>query len=747
TYVDELDVQPHTSVPATELAGSHPVFYSANFFPRQPWQLNYYDFLADPLDGTIRLMVTPTQFQSAVSTPNRGTLRRFTNMQFRIFYSPDTSTAALAAPPTIAHVATTVDGSGVHFTVEVNRSNELADVQEVWVTYSTVNGTTWQSFGLTSNSSNPILWEGTLPGATVSNARFMVQAASATGLVTLDTNQGAYYTPGIDPGAPTPPSTGGQSPAQASTLSFTNVPAVGTFTDIVELTVRLADNNNAALIGQPVSVNLGTQTVLTKTNSSGEAKVPVLLSDRPGDYLLQAAFAGSASYRASTAAQPFTINKQATALTIMPVTLTASIEASATMTATLRDADTRGLRERTVLFVIRDDSNAIVYSKTSITDFQGRAALTVHLPHEGNYSVTAYFGGGSPIPELTLSDAYYEPSSVVGTIVVTAPIAPDTQITGQPDNPSSSSSATFTFIGNSSGALAFQCQLDGAAFMTCTSPQSYDNLADGSHTFAVRAVDGANNVDPTPAAYTWTVQAAPGELIGSCGGYAVYRTPQGQFIAPNWNNDILVGTSGDDNLKGTSGSQLILGLGGNDTLKGGSKDDILCGGEGNDDLDGGSGADQLYGGNGNDKLSGGSSDDQLDGGAGSDQLDGGAGDDVVRGGADNDQLSGGSGHDQLDGGTGNDQLDGGAGNDQLNGGAGDDELKAGAGNDILTGGIGADKFSGDSGNDRAIDLNPGEGDVNQGGIELFGPQAAARQADDRYLAPPANQIFLPMVSR
>jgi hypothetical protein len=82
--------------------------------------------------------------------------------------------------------------------------------------------------------------------------------------------------------------------------------------------------------------------------------------------------------------------------------------------------------------------------------------------------------------------------------------APQTTIDSGPSNPTTATTASFTFSASTSPA-SFECSLDGGAFGVCTSPKSYSALGDGAHVFAVRAVDAAGNVDPTPAAFTWTV--------------------------------------------------------------------------------------------------------------------------------------------------------------------------------------------------------------------------------------------------
>ena len=79
---------------------------------------------------------------------------------------------------------------------------------------------------------------------------------------------------------------------------------------------------------------------------------------------------------------------------------------------------------------------------------------------------------------------------------------PDTSILLGPSGSVNDTTAVFTFTATESGST-FACSLDGAPFGPC--PFSYSGLAQGPHTFSVRATDAAGNTDPTPAQRTWTV--------------------------------------------------------------------------------------------------------------------------------------------------------------------------------------------------------------------------------------------------
>jgi CSLREA domain-containing protein len=92
----------------------------------------------------------------------------------------------------------------------------------------------------------------------------------------------------------------------------------------------------------------------------------------------------------------------------------------------------------------------------------------------------------------------------------TAP--PDTLIVEMPPAVTNSRSATFSFSGADNVTppqfMEFECRLDSAdpeLWLECFNPTFFSNLTSGQHTLEVRAYDGAELVDPSPARYTWTV--------------------------------------------------------------------------------------------------------------------------------------------------------------------------------------------------------------------------------------------------
>jgi Ca2+-binding RTX toxin-like protein len=209
----------------------------------------------------------------------------------------------------------------------------------------------------------------------------------------------------------------------------------------------------------------------------------------------------------------------------------------------------------------------------------------------------------------------------------------------------------------------------------------------------------------------------------------------------------IVGTDGNDTIRGTPERDVIWGGKGDDTIYGSLGNDLICGGPGTDVIHGGRGNDEVDGGAGDgDRVIGDLGDDKVMGGAGAgDEVAGDLGIDIVNGGPGNedlvhgdygwDRMSGGAGKGDIasfatavaggkgDGvwaslaahrafGDGHDKLfgfesiEGSAfrdtliGNKQGNviaGGPGDDHLIGGGGHDSLDGGQGSDSCSGAKG--------------------------------------------------
>ena len=239
-------------------------------------------------------------------------------------------------------------------------------------------------------------------------------------------------------------------------------------------------------------------------------------------------------------------------------------------------------------------------------------------------------------------------------------------------------------------------------------------------------------------------------------------------------NQLRVGTSGNDRLDGGAGNDVIVGLGGNDTIIGGAGDDNLVGDGGNDGrgddtfvFEAGHGNDTIWDfTKGEDKISlegvtnfkditildigddafiewgsdnnpdenggkiiltnfdhalltaadfglGGSSPD-----AGQDPIADSVESYSIRGDAGGNLLSLASGNDTIDGLGGNDTLHGGGGNDLLKGKSGDDELHGSAGADMLSGGSGSDTFvfAARHGADTIIDFSDGEDRIVLNGV-------------------------------
>ncbi len=103
---------------------------------------------------------------------------------------------------------------------------------------------------------------------------------------------------------------------------------------------------------------------------------------------------------------------------------------------------------------------------------------------------------------------------------------PETTITSGPAEGTTTddNTPTFSFAADESGST-FTCSVDAGGFAGCASPLTLPALADGVHTFRVRAIDPAGNIDPTPASRSFTVAVGGTPPDDTTVDGTVVRTP------------------------------------------------------------------------------------------------------------------------------------------------------------------------------------------------------------------------------
>lgn len=452
SYSDTAGTTPLTGDPATDTGNTNLVqFSSPAFFPQTLWNPNYFPTLVN--GGDTELATTPVQYESDSATTD--VMRTYSNLDLHLFYSnntasytgtaPDGSTfsnvPALAAPPTISDVTSSVSGDQVTVTAQVT-GDPAAGIQEVWLTFTgSASGPlygSWQSVDLVQSSGDSSLWTGTITDANgnatgdpASDLRFIVQAVNGVGEVSMDNNDGYYFTPGSTPGAALP------SSANTYSLSLGGA-TTGSYQASASVSATLTATGGASAnpAAKTVTFTLGATTVTALTDTDGVATATLPLVEPPGTYTLSASYGGGADDQPAATSEQFEVTAAPTQLELsvpsgdivsgQPSGITATLSANAG-TAVVP------LPQEPVYFVISGPSGT-VFTATAITNANGIAdagALDVPAANTGVSSngdvITAYFGGSVPLPgggSYEASETGYAPSeSAPASINVTAPIS------------------------------------------------------------------------------------------------------------------------------------------------------------------------------------------------------------------------------------------------------------------------------------------------------------------------------------
>ena len=175
---------------------------------------------------------------------------------------------------------------------------------------------------------------------------------------------------------------------------------------------------------------------------------------------------------------------------------------------------------------VRQPQSVVIHPDCFDDEGETLAYTVTQQPQHGTLTANPANGGWTYTPNAgftgTDSFSYKASDGTAETEVVTVeiqvrPALPDTTITAGPAGTTADSTPTFEFSATESGST-FECRVDTGAFVACASPHTTTALADGPHTFHVRAKDPSGSPDPSPASRSFTVAAGSGGGGGVTGG-------------------------------------------------------------------------------------------------------------------------------------------------------------------------------------------------------------------------------------
>jgi hypothetical protein len=205
-YTDIPNFRPLVDAPSTEVRSVRPAFGSSVFTPAQIANLAEFQ-------GQF-LVERPFQFRSSVdslgNTTTTGTGRQYGNLSTRVYYSNRADASALGGPPIIYSTSLTNPAPNVVSVDVAVGGLDAEGIEDVFATFTSeptdarnslygkwtsvplrLSSSVTNGIGLINHYTASIDTSGT--GANPQSVRLFVQAVSGTGLVSLATNNGAYY--------------------------------------------------------------------------------------------------------------------------------------------------------------------------------------------------------------------------------------------------------------------------------------------------------------------------------------------------------------------------------------------------------------------------------------------------------------------------------------------------------------------------------------------------------------------------